>query len=161
MKKIEKYVSVLKGMWIKAYGATYTPKVHSLLGHACECQRRFGGLGDKTEQNIEKRHQLQKMMSHRLVRLSRDFKARLSKQMEYEWRRRNPCVKQIMKGVEKPIRKRKGSELTLKEENAEKKSSLKRADRLEFVKTLFAELEQEHDVCGETEQVVVADETID
>lgn len=161
MKETERYVSVLGEMWIKTYGVTYTPKVHSLLGHACECQRRFGGLGDKTEQNIEKRHQLQKMMSHRLVRLSRDFNARLRKQMEYEWRRRHPRVTRIMVNVDNPIRKRKDCDLTLKEENANKRRSTKEVARMKFVKTLFAELEKEQDVCGETENVGVAEEIVD
>ena len=64
----------------KVRGVTFTPKIHSLMKHACKCQRLFGGLGDKTEQNIEKRHQDQKLMTARMYGQKHNFEQRLQKQ---------------------------------------------------------------------------------
>ena len=73
-------------VWKKVSGVTHTTKVHSLLEHACNCQRRFGGLGDKTEQGIGKRHQIQKQICNWLMRFGGNFESRMKKQLEYGWR---------------------------------------------------------------------------
>ena len=136
---------MLGDLWVEVYGVTYTPKVHSLLLHACDCQRRFGGLGDKTEHNIEKRHQEQKMMTHRLMRQGRDFKAKMTKQLEYEWRRRHPRVATIISDTAASFRKRRGHLLTLKEENNMVRKRIRTEERTAFVKKLLTEMEMEED----------------
>ena len=93
--------------------------------------KRYGGLGDKVEQSIEKRHQLQVKMSIRL-RSMKDVKTRLIKQYEYEWRSSHPRVKRIISEVEAPQRVRsQAPTLTLKQENTNKRIKLKAMERLE------------------------------
>ena len=143
MKETEVSVRRLGEVWKKVVGVTYTPKVHSILDHACECQRRFGGLGDKTEQGIEQRHQIQKAMCHRLKRFAGNFEQRMKKQLEYEWRQRHPAVEQMIFSVNKSTRKRKNRELTLAEENSLKKIKLVTSERKDFMRRLVLELDAE------------------
>ena len=49
-------ISIMKKLWI-AMGLSITPKAHLIFEHAADNQRRFGGIGDKIEDPLEKRHQ--------------------------------------------------------------------------------------------------------
>ena len=143
IKTTEESVRRLGQVWMEVTGVTHTTKVHSLLEHACDCQKRFGGLGDKTEQGIETRHQIQKQMCYRLKRFGGNFESRMKKQLEYEWRQRHPAVEQLIFSVDKSIRKCKCSELTLAEENSMKRRSVQDEDRSVFMMRLCAELDAE------------------
>ena len=143
LKKTEESVRRLGQVWEKVVGVTHTTKVHSLLEHACDCQKRFGGLGDKTEQGIEQRHQVQKQMCYRLKRFGGNFESRMKKQLEYEWRQRHPAVEQLIFSMNRSVRKRKYNELTLAEENAEKKFAIQNGERKVFMRRLCIELDAE------------------
>ena len=155
MKETEESVRRLGMVWKKVSGVTHTTKVHSLMEHACDCQRRFGGIGDKTEQGIEKRHQIQKQMCNRLIRFGGNFEDRMKKQLEYEWRQRHPAVEQLIFSIHKSVRKRKCSELTLAEENAAKRIAGLEQERKVFMRRLCSELDAEVADVKEDEQTEI------
>ena len=100
---------------------------------------QYNGLGDKQEQELERRHQLQKKWTFRL-RCMRDTPGqRLIKQYEYEWRKEHPRVQSIIADVEKPKRKRKNSPHTLKEENESRMSAIKKERRDDVIRILQME----------------------
>ena len=70
---------------------------------------------------------------------------RLAKQYEYEWQMTHPLVEQSITNVSKPIRKRKGITLTLKEENEELRVVASRERRCDVVCRLAMELEYDSD----------------
>ena len=58
MEQTRHRISVMQILWCKM-GLSITPKAHLIFVHAADDQIKFGGLGDKIEDSIEKRHQEQ------------------------------------------------------------------------------------------------------
>ena len=131
--RVKKNLILMEKLW-NVVGLPWTPKVHLLFRHCVNDMKRFGGLGDKVEQSIEKRHQLQVLMSIRL-RTIKDVNARLVRQYEYEWRSSHPMVRRIISKVEAPLRVRKHTPtLTLKQENSNKRFKAKSLRRFEVAR---------------------------
>ena len=77
-------------------GLSETPKAHLIFKHAADDQEMFDGLGDKIEDPLEKRHQVQMKIDHILSRMQGGFCSKMKTQQKYEWRDNNPRVlKQI------------------------------------------------------------------
>ena len=137
--RVRKNLLAMEKLW-NIVGLPWTPKVHLLFRHCVDDMERYGGLGDKVEQSIEKRHQLQVRMTLRL-RTMRNVNDRLVKQYEYEWRASHPRVKQIITDVDSPKRVRKHSPtLTLKQENTNKRQKVKSLRRLEISRDIDSSL---------------------
>ena len=51
-------IGIMKILWL-AMGLSLTPKAHLIFDHAANDQLKYGGLGDKIEDPLEKRHQEQ------------------------------------------------------------------------------------------------------
>ena len=115
LAELEDSISILEDKWHQA-SLPVTPKAHLTFCHLLVDIRLYDGLGDKQEQELERRHQLQKKWSHRL-RCIQNKTIALSTQYAYEWRLSHPRVEQILADVSKPSRKQKGTTLTMKEEN--------------------------------------------
>ena len=60
------------------------PKAHLLFDHAADEQERWGGLGDKLEDPLEKRHQYQMSLVSVLKRIPDESK-RFEEQNKREW----------------------------------------------------------------------------
>ena len=85
-------IDAMDHLW-KVLVFSLTPKAHMVFSHAHEQMVRFDGLGDKTEDFIEKRHQDQKtydMITHRQHHPTQQ----LATQDVLEWRNDNPLVQQ-------------------------------------------------------------------
>ena len=94
-----------------------TPKAHLIFVHAADDQLKFGGLGDKIEDPIKKRHQEQVRLDAILNKMTCSFAQKMHTQLKYKWRNTNPLVmEQITKVQLSNKRKRKASDLTLGEE---------------------------------------------
>ena len=144
IKELERNIAILENRWRKAKLAV-TPKAHLTFTHLIGDVRLYRGLADKQEQELERRHQLQKKWSNRLRNIRLTNK-RLEKQFKYEWRLSHPRVERIIYEVSKPCRKRKGSPtLTIKEENDIKRADVKRELRDEVVRRLKMEMEENED----------------
>ena len=140
ISELEESIEYLEECWYDA-GLSETPKAHLVFRHLIWDITQYKGLGDKQEQELERRHQLQKKWTNRL-RCMRDSGNRLKKQYEYEWRMGHPRVERILAKVDNPTRKRKESPLTLKEENEVRRSMIKKERRDGVVRMLRLEDEE-------------------
>ena len=136
---LEDSIGILEEKWYKAC-LPVTPKAHLTFKHLIIDIRKYNGLGDKQEQELERRHQLQKKWSNRLRNI-RDKTAALSLQYSYEWSNTHPRVEHIISNVTKPTRKRKGHVLTLKEERECERLAVRQQNRDEVVCRLFMDRE--------------------
>ena len=144
IRQLEKNIEILENRWRKA-NLPVTPKAHLTFQHLIGDVRLYGGLADKQEQELERRHQFQKKWSNRL-RNMRNITDGLRKQYQYEWRMTHPRVERLICEVTKPCRKRKGSPtLTIKEENDIQRADVKRERREEVVRRLRMEVEDDED----------------
>ena len=91
IKEAKERVKVFKKLWQQAK-LPVTPKVHLVCCHAVSEMERIGGYGDKNDEPVEKYHQIQKKLDHRLYRMV-PGKARFEAQQRYEARANNGEVK--------------------------------------------------------------------
>ena len=136
---LEDSISLFEAKWYKAC-LPVTPKAHLTFKHLLVDIRKYNGLGDKQEQELERRHQIQKKWSNRL-RNMRDKTKALSLQYAYEWTNTHPRVERILAKVSMPTRKRKGQVLTLKEEKEQERVAVKQQKRDEVVCRLMMGME--------------------
>ena len=134
---LEESIEYLEECWYDA-GLSETPKAHLVFRHLVWDITQYKGLGDKQEQELERRHQLQKKWSYRL-RGMRNSGKRLKKQYEYKWRMGHPRIASILTSVDEPKRKRKHSPHTLWEENESKRQLIKKERRDNIIRTLRME----------------------
>ena len=90
-------IDAMDHLW-KVLAFSLTPKAHLIFSHAHKQMVRFGGLGDKTEDFIEKRHQDQKIYDAVTHRINRQTQQLVTQDI-LEWRNDNPLVKQRMVDV--------------------------------------------------------------
>jgi hypothetical protein len=82
----------LKKSWEAAF-LSHTPKLHSLLSHASPQMRRFGGIGDILEDDVEKMHQIASRAEARVSRL-KSANSRALAEAKIEAMSHNNLVKQ-------------------------------------------------------------------
>ena len=108
-RETRRRISIMEKLWHEMR-LSETPKAHLIFKHAADDQDKFGGLGDKVEDPIEKRHQEQVRLDTILARMRGGFCARMKTQQRYEWRNNKPQVlKQIETVHAKSKRKFKGT----------------------------------------------------
>jgi hypothetical protein len=105
MRETRERIDIMKILWLKM-GLSETPKAHLIFAHAADDQKRYGGLGDKIEDPLEKRHQEQLRIDSILNKMTGGFKKQKEVQFKYEWRNTNPLVKERVEFV-KSLQKRK------------------------------------------------------
>ena len=127
-------IEIMKRFWFELK-CSETHKAHLIFQHAADDQDEFGGLGDKGEDDWERRHQVQAKFDHILHRMCGGWQKQISTQLKYEWRNNDPRVeKQIIKVHEKTSRKRKLSpDITLKEERFVRSKEERCTNRLDFI----------------------------
>ena len=140
---LEDSISILEQKWHKA-DLPVTPKAHLTFRHLLKDIKLYDGLGDKQEQELERMHQVQKKWSHRFKGISNKSTA-ISTQYSYEWCSTHPRVEEILRNVSKPSRKRKGTTLTMKEENEQERVAIKQQRRDEVVCRLAMDMEDDND----------------
>ena len=140
---LEDSIAILEEKWHQAC-LPVTPKAHLTFRHLIVDIRKYNGLGDKQEQELERRHQLQKKWCNRLRNI-RMKTSSLSLQFSYEWSNTHPRVEHILSQVSMPTRKRKGQVLTLKAENEQKRGEIKQQKRDEVVCRLVMDVEESSD----------------
>ncbi len=91
-------ISIMERLW-HDMGLSETPKAHLIFKHAADDQEKFDGLGDKIEDPIEKRHQVQMKIDHILSRMQGGFCNKMKTQQKYEWRDNHPQVLKQIKRV--------------------------------------------------------------
>ncbi len=64
----EKYLENLHYLWKQA-NLSFTPKIHSLLNHAVEHMRKYNGIGDTLEDDVERIHQISAKIESRVSRM--------------------------------------------------------------------------------------------
>ena len=113
MMQTRERIALMKVLWLKM-GLSETPKAHLIFAHAADDQERFGGLGDKIEDPLEKRHQEQMRVDLILNKMAGGFEKQRQTQFKYEWRNNNPLVKDRIDFVQSlSERKRKFDQLSL------------------------------------------------
>ena len=113
MSQTRERIALMKILWLKM-DLSETPKAHLIFSHAADDQQRFGGLGDKIEDPLEKRHQEQLRVDLILNKMAGGFKKQRQTQFKYEWRNTNPLVKERIEYVESlNKRKRKFDQVSL------------------------------------------------
>ena len=85
MNETRRRIKIMKRCWNKM-NLSITPKAHLVFEHAADDQMTFGGIGDKVEDHLETRHQEQGRYDHILLKMQGSFKARMNRQLKYEWR---------------------------------------------------------------------------
>ena len=84
-------IDAMKEQW-KKMGFSETPKAHLIFYHAADDQQRWGGLGDKTEDALERIHQTQKAHDCVTMRMRGGHGVELQRQAVIEWRESDPRV---------------------------------------------------------------------
>ena len=92
-------IEAMKSLW-STLGFSLTPKAHLVFAHAYFDMVRLGGLGDKTEDFIEKRHQDQKRYNNITMR-QHHVTNQLKSQDMMEWRDDDPVVRQQIAEVDR------------------------------------------------------------
>ena len=80
-------------------GLPETPKSHTNITHLVEQILKYGGLGDKNEEWLEKLHQLWKKMMYLTQRMTSGWKSQMETAHNYIWRDSNPFVQECSKFV--------------------------------------------------------------
>jgi len=65
---VEECLAKIHELWVLA-GLNFTPKMHSMLNHGPEQMRRFGGIGDTLEDDVEHLHQMSARIESRVSRM--------------------------------------------------------------------------------------------
>jgi hypothetical protein len=79
----EKYLENLHYLWKQA-NLTFTPKIHSLLNHVVEQMRKYNGIGDTLEDDVERIHQIAAKIETRVSRMkNKGQQAHVHSKMEY------------------------------------------------------------------------------
>ena len=91
MQETRDRIEVMKVLWT-TMGLSETPKAHMIFTHAADDQFKYGGLGDKIEDPLEKRHQEQMRLDSILNKMSCGFERRMLTQFKYDWRNSTPLV---------------------------------------------------------------------
>ena len=76
---VEKHLKNLHYLWKQAQWS-FTPKIHGLLCHAVQQMRRFRGIGDTLEDDVERIHQISAKIEARVSRMKN--KANVHSKME-------------------------------------------------------------------------------
>jgi hypothetical protein len=98
MLETRERIRLMKILWLRM-GLPETPKAHLIFAHAADDQERYGGLGDKIEDPLEKRHQEQLRIDSILNKMTGGFKKQKEVQLKYEWRNTSPLVKERVEYV--------------------------------------------------------------
>jgi hypothetical protein len=113
MQQTRENIDVMKKLWNKME-LSITPKAHLIFFHAANDQLIYGGLGDKIEDPLEKRHQEQMRLDSILNKMSCSFHKKMLTQYKYEWRNSNPLVLDRIDEVKlRTSRKRKADDVEL------------------------------------------------
>ena len=99
MEQTRKALGMMERLWVRMEFSK-TPKAHLLFDHAADEQVRWGGLGDKIEDPLEKRHQDQKNLYDvikRIPNVTRQFEI----QNKREWALSNPISLEVLDNVYK------------------------------------------------------------
>ena len=100
-------ITVMKRYWLDLK-CSITHKAHLIFTHAADDQDEFDGLGDKGEDDWERRHQTQGKFDHMLKRMSGGWGKQIRTQVKYEWRNNHPRVlRQVENVYNTTSRKRK------------------------------------------------------
>ena len=91
-KRTRVSIAAMKEQWSRM-GFSETPKAHLIFYHAADDQEMWGGLGDKTEDALERIHQTQKAQDCMTMRMSGGHPAQLKRQSETTWRNDHPNIK--------------------------------------------------------------------
>ena len=112
-KETRERISIMKVLWLEME-LSITPKAHLIFDHAADDQELFNGLGDKIEDPLEKRHQIQVKLNVILNKMKGGFVRQMQTQLKYEWRNNNPLVQtQIERVRELTTRKRSHNDITI------------------------------------------------
>ena len=65
---VEKCLAKIHELWVLAR-LNFTPKMDSMLNHGLEHMRRFGGIGDTIEDDVEHLHQMSARIESRVSRM--------------------------------------------------------------------------------------------
>ena len=103
-------IKIMKMFWL-AMGLSETPKAHLVFEHAADDQRRFGGLGDKIEDPLEKRHQEQMRLDGIKKKMPGGFRKRMLTQQKYDWRNSDPLVRDQIELVRTITRRKRKQSL--------------------------------------------------
>ena len=91
MAETRERISIMKTLWVKMC-LSITPKAHLVFDHAADDQLKFGGLGDKIEDPLKKRHHEQMWLDHILNKMTGGFEQKMTTQLKYEWCNNHPLV---------------------------------------------------------------------
>ena len=105
MKETRMSIRLMERKWI-LMSFSITPKAHTVFAHSADDQQRFGGLGDKVEDALERMHQKQANQDHRTLRMKGGNGCKLNVQGVYRWQETDPLiVDQIQKVQQMTSRK--------------------------------------------------------
>jgi hypothetical protein len=91
MRQTRENIDLMKVLW-REMELSETLKAHLIFFHAANDQLKYGGLGDKIEDPLERRHQEQMRLDRILSKMSCSFHRKMLTQYKYEWRNSNPLV---------------------------------------------------------------------
>ena len=119
MRETVDRIAIMKTLWLDMC-LSETPKAHLVFSHAADDQRRYGGLGDKIEDPLEKRHQEQMRLDNILKKMTCGFDKKMMTQLKYDWRNTDPLITEQIRFVKTSIsRKRRINQLSLATERGQ------------------------------------------
>ena len=132
---LQRAILNLDYLW-KVAGLSFTPKVHSLLGHAVQQMKRFEGIGDMLEDDVERIHQIATKIESRVTRIkNKNMQALAHSKIEavqnnYDVKER---IKESKLKSKRNFKKRKSDEAITKAAKAKVERDYSRLESLESI----------------------------
>jgi hypothetical protein len=131
---LERSLRIFKELWDSA-DLSYTPKVHSLLNHAAKQMRRFNGIGDLLEDDVEKMHQIAGNFESRASRL-KSANNRSFTQAKMEAMSHNNAVRKCIEQSQQQSKRKSDDEKPSFKESFKVQKTERNQKRLDTVKRI-------------------------
>ena len=129
MRRLNDSVELARKLWIDELEISCTPKAHALFdGHAAAQHRRLNGIGDKTEDFVEKGHQLG-LRDERRTWNMKNFEEQQRSQIRHSRRGKQHAIRKIIEEVhtskKRKLKRLEGEGASLKDERKRAKNEIK------------------------------------
>ena len=131
---LERSLRIFKELWDSA-DLSYTPKVHSLLNHAAKQMRRFNGIGDLLEDDVEKMHQIAGNFESRASRL-KSANNRAFAQAKMEAMSHNNAVRKCIEQSQQQSKRKSDDEKPSFKESFKVQKTERNQKRLDTIKRI-------------------------
>lgn len=139
MKETRMSIRLMERKW-NFMSFSLTPKAHTVFAHSADDQQRFGGLGDKIEDALERMHQKQANQDHRTLRMKGGNGCKLNVQGLYAWQQTNPLIVDQIQTVQQMTSRKFSDHASNQNRNTPNKEIIRRRERLSRLRRMYVEI---------------------